>query len=442
MKDQLLLAGFYSETIRPPLGLRIPGTYTPRYADGFITDLHLRAVAFACGDQKTVIFNCEAIGIETKAFNVIKKKVAQRCQMDENAVYINCAHIHTAYRISPYGTDDIDDTDIFLMRLYQQFADCAQFAFEDLKPCSVKVATGNAEGVGFIRRYRMKDGTCRSIPPVGSPDVVSFEGEQDNSLQLVRLVREGGKEIVMVAFGTHADVVTGTKYCADWPGYLVSFINGAFRGEVETMTLLKCEGDSNHKNAFWPKGTVTKGAEFAKRMARILAGAALKAYDNAVDVPCNKIGVFIKDIKIGKNTCDPEDIPIAEAVRKIFVEKGENAPELKEFKMQKSEALRILANLSRPEFFEIRMHALQIGNIAFVGVPGEPFTSIGRVIAESSKMDMTIVTACTNGSEGYYPDHAAYAEDGYESKVSPFASDCGECLISGALDMINEMEKI
>ena len=106
------------------------------------------------------------------------------------------------------------------------------------------------------------------------------------------------------------------------------------------------------------------------------------------------------------------------------------------------EALRIIANLKRPEFFHIRMHALQLGNIAFVGIPGEPFTSIGRAITEASKMDMTIVTACTNGHEGYFPDYPAFAEDGYESKWTPFASNCGEILIGGGLDMIKEMEKI
>jgi len=442
MNEQTLQVGFHCMTVRPPMGIRIPGTYTPRYAEGFLTDLHLRAAAFACGEEKAIVFSCESIGIMADAFQVIKKKIAQRCGMDENAVFINCSHVHTSYRITAYGTEEIDDTDIFLMGLYQQFADCAQFAFEDLKPCRVKVASGEAPGVGFMRRYRMKDGTCRSIPPVGCPDVLAFEGEQDNGLQMVRLIREGGKEIVMVAFGTHADVVGGSKYSADWPGYLVEFINGAFHGEVEAMTLLKCEGDSNHKNAFWPKGTVCRGTDFAKRMARILAGEALKIYDSAVEIPADQIGVFTKDVKIGKNACAPEDIPIAQAVRKIFAEKGESAPELKAYKMDKSEALRIIANLSRPEFFEIRLHALQIGNLALVGIPGEPFTSIGKEITQKSGMDMTVVTACTNGSEGYYPDRAAFAEDGYESKVSPFASDCGEILINGSMDMIREMKKI
>ena len=442
MSENKLYAGFHCVTVRPPMGIDVPGYFSPRYSDGFINDLHLRAIAFECGDHRAIIFSCEAVGIRADAFHVIKKLIAERCQMDENAVYINCIHSHTSYRITLPVEGRLSADDIFKLRLQQQFVDCAQFAFEDLKPCSVKIAEGEAKGVGFIRRYRMKDGTCKTNPPMGSPDILRYEGEQDHSLQMIRFVREGAKEIVMLAFSTHADVIGGSKYCTDWPGYTVENINGAFQGEVEAMMVLKTEGDTNHVNAFWPAGTPRKGVHIAKRMARILAGEALKIYDSARDVPCDRVNAFTKELKIGKNAYDPADVPTAEAIRKIYLEKGNGAPELKEFKMGVPEALRIIANLSRPEFFEIRMHALQIGNVAFVGIPGEPFTSIGRAITEGSKMDMTIVTACTNGHEGYYPDYPAFAEDGYESKWTPFASNCGEILIDGGLDMISKMEKL
>ena len=438
-----LRAGFHCMTIRPPMGINVPGYFSKRYSDGFINDLHLRALALTCGDQKAIIFSCEAVGIRADAFNVIKKKIAQRCDMDENAIYINCVHSHTSYRITLPGTDGNDpEDDIFKLRLQQQFADCAQFAFEDLKPCTIKIASGEAKGVGFIRRYRMKDGTCKTNPGIGNPNVDHPEGIQDNSLQLIRVLREGGKEILIPAFSTHADVIGGTKYCTDWPGFLVEYLQGAFGGDVFAMFLLKTEGDTNHVNVFQPKDAPRKGVGLAQRMARILAGEVLKIYDSAIDVPCEKIAFFTEDLKIGKNAYDPADIPTAEAVRKIYLEKGNMAPELKEFKMGVPEALRIIANLSRPEFFDIRMHALQIGNLAFVGIPGEPFTSIGREIMQRSKMDMTIVTACTNGHQGYFPDYPAFAEDGYESKWTPFASNCGEILVNGGLRMIERMEKL
>lgn len=442
MSEQILNAGFHKMKVEPPMGIHVPGYYEKRSSDGFLTDLHIRACAFACGEDKAIVFSVEAIGINAAAFNQIKVKVAQRCNMSEDAVYINCIHSHTAYRITIPGFDDIDDNDIFLMRLQQQFADCAQFAFEDLKPCTMKIARGEAKGVGFIRRYRMKDGTCKTNPGIGNPDIVSFVGEQDDSVQLIRVDREDGKDILMVNFGTHADVIGGTKYCADWPGYLAGNLNGAFDDAVETMVLLGAEGDSNHINAFLPKGSPRKGVEVSKRMARIIAGEVLKIYDSAREVACNKIAAFTMNVQIGKNAYDPADIPEAEKIREIYLEKGNRAPELKEFKLNVPEALRILANLKRPEFFNLRIHALQIGNVAFVGFPGEPFTQIGRAVKEHSKMDMTFVTACTNGGEGYYPDEAAFAEAGYERSASPFASNCAQILINAGNELTDRMEKI
>lgn len=442
MSENVLYAGFHKMKVEPPMGIHVPGYYEKRYSDGFLTDLHIRACAFACGEEKAIIFSVEAIGINAAAFNIIKPMIAKRCGIDESAIYINCIHSHTAYRITPYGTKEIDDNDIFLMRLFQQFTDCAQFAFEDLKPCTLKVAAGEAKGVGFIRRYRMKDGTCKTNPGIGNPDIVSFVGEQDNSVQLIRVDREDGKDVLMVNFGTHADVIGGTKYCADWPGYLAENLNGAFSGDVETMVLLGAEGDSNHINAFLPKGSPRKGVEVSKRMARIIAGEVLKIYDGATPVESGKIAYYTKDVKVGKNAYDPADVPIAEEMREIYLAKGNKAPELKEYKLNVPEALRILANLKRPEFFELRIHALQIGNIAFVGFPGEPFTKIGMEVKENSKMDMTIVTACTNGGEGYYPDAAAFAEAGYERSASPFASNCAEILINAGNELTAGMEKL
>ena len=442
MSEQTLYAGFHCMKVEPPMGIHVPGYYEKRYSDGFLTDLHIRACAFKCGEEKAIVYTVEAIGINAAAFNLIKGKIAERCQMDENAIYINCIHSHTAYRITPYGTDDIDDNDIFMMRLYQQLTDCAQFAFEDLKPCTLKIARGEARDVGFIRRYRMADGTCKTNPGIGNPDIVSFVGEQDHSVQLIRVDREEGKDILMVNFGTHADVIGGTKYCADWPGYLADNLSGAFGNEVETMVLLGAEGDSNHINAFLPKGSPRKGVEVAKRMARIIAGEVLKIYDSAQPVESGKIACFTQDVQIGKNAYDPADIPEAEKIRDIYVEKGNKAPELKDFKLNVPEALRILANLKRPEFFNLRVHGLQIGNVAFIGYPGEPFTQIGRAVKEHSKMDMTFVTACTNGGEGYYPDEAAFAEAGYERSASPFASNCAEIMIGAGNAMTDAMEKI
>ena len=176
-------------------------------------------------------------------------------------------------------------------------------------------------------------------------------------------------------------------------------------------------------------------------MARKISGEVLKIYDNAKDVPYEKIAFSNKVVKVGKNPYDPADVPEAKEIHKLYHEIGTSSdPVFKQFKLNVPEALRIVRNLSNPEFFELQISSIQLGNIAFIGLPGEPFVEIGRQIKNRSKMDMTICTCVTNGGQGYFPTAAAFAEKGYERSTSPFAHDVADILIEGALDLIGDME--
>lgn len=442
--ERKLYTGYASVQVDPPMGLHVPGYYSKRASSGFLTKLGLRAVAFSDGENKAVIVSCDAIGINANYFQLVKEKIAAHCGILEDSIYITCTHSHTAFRM--YRPDDSgSDLDIFLKGLFRQFCDCVQFAFEDLKPSSMKIASGSAQKVGFVRRYRMKDGSFKTNPGIGNPEILAPAGVQDESVQLVRVERECGKEILFVNFGTHADVIGGTSYCADWPGYLADSLKGAFDNDVEVMVMVGAQGDSNHYNVFLPKGTPAKGVQVAKRMGRILAGEVLKIYDDAVSVPCDKVAFSSKMVKIGKNPYDPADIPEALEVREIYRRTNQqNPPELKEggYKLNIPEAMRILANLERPEFFELYVYALQIGNVAFVGFPGEPFMAIGTAVKENSGMDMTFVTTCTNGCEGYFPDKDSFVVAGYERSASPFAHDCAQILSDAGIALVADMERL
>lgn len=441
MAEQLY-AGFAKVKVNPPMGINVPGYFKKRWSDGFITELYLNATALQCGEKRAVIFSCDAIGIFEAAYKSIRDKIVERTGIEPDSVYICCAHPHTAYRITNPGKDDTSDDAIFMRRVHQEFADLAQFAFEDLKPVEdVKIASGIAKDVGYIRRYRMKDGSCKTNPATGNPDIVSWDGVQDESLQLVRVIRENAKEILFVNFGTHADVIGGTKYCADWPGYTRDFLSGALGNNAEVMMIVGPQGDSNHVNRFLQKGEALQKVDRAKQMARILAGEALKIYDDAVSVPHNSIGFANKIVEVGTNPFDPADVPEAKEMHAIYAKcQDASNPEFKRFKLNVPEALRIVRLLNGPEAFYLQVSALQLGNIAFVGFPGEPFTEIGLKVKEASKMAMTVCSCITNGGQGYFPTAAAFAEKGYERSTSPFAHDVAQKLIDAALELVDAME--
>lgn len=439
--ENTMYAGYCKLAVTPPLGLKIPGYFQIRIADGVETELYLRAVAFSQGEKKALIITCDAASMEPDAARELKKSIAKRCDMDEGAIYLHCVHSHTAFRVvMPEEQEEVFAD--YLRLLFRKFADCAQAAFEDLKPCTVKYAKGAAEGIAFIRSYIMKDGSVRTNPGIGNPDVVRPLAQQDASVQLVRILREEGKELLLTNFGTHADMIGGTRYCHDWPGYLCEILENAFAGNVEAVTLVGYEGNSNHVNVFQRKGTPHKGVEKAKGLARGIAGEVLKLYDRAADTQREGIAWAEAEAVIGKNTYDPADVPEAKKIKQLYQKLGTNQdPVFATFKLKVNEAIRIVNNLSRPEFFHIPVFGLRIGGIGFVGMPCEPFQSVGIAVKEASSLEMTVTSCLTNGSHGYFPDEQAFAIPGsYEQGSSPYAPDCAEKLTQAAREVLQQLE--
>ncbi|MBO5868137.1 MAG: hypothetical protein J6Q54_04410, partial [Oscillospiraceae bacterium] len=303
-----------------------------------------------------------------------------------------------------------------------------------------KIARGQVKGVGFIRRYKMADGTLKTNPKYLHPDIVEPDGIQDESLQLVRIARDGGKEIVLVNFGTHPDVVGGNKYSPDWPGYVVDVVEAGLGGDAHVVMLNGFGGDSNHCNRFKEKPAVT-GLEFAHRMARKVGGEALKVYDDAQEIPLGQVKGFVDIATFGINPYEEWEVPISREIIATGALQDRDLPEeLKKHGISIKKAQRIIRNLDRTEDFKIPVYGLQVGSICFIGIPGEPFCETGMDIKNGSKMDMTICTCRTNGSTGYFPTRRAYAGGGYERDYTAFGPDCAESIAAAALRIIDKME--
>jgi hypothetical protein len=269
---------------------------------------------------------------------------------------------------------------------------------------------------------------------------LEYDGVQDAGLQLVRFVREGGKEVVLINFSTHPDVVGGQLYTPDWPGYTVEVMKGALAHKAEVVMVNGFGGDSNHCYRFAPRPTCPT-VDFARRMARKVAGEALKVYDDATEIPSGKVAGFSEVAAFGKNPHEEWEEPIAQAIADCNVLTEKELPEeLRAHKMSLKKAYRILKNMEHEGGFEVTIFGLQVGSLCFIGFPGEPFCETGMDIKKGSKMQMTICSCRTNGSEGYFPTRRAYAGRGYERDYTRFGPDCSESLTDASLRIIDRME--
>ena len=80
-----------------------------------------------------------------------------------------------------------------------------------------------------------------------------------------------------------------------------------------------------------------------------------------------------------------------------------------------AEAARMLLLENGPEYFEIPISTLAVGNVALVGIPGGPFNGIGIGLKEAEGWDVVLPCCLVNGCESYFPMQEAYDEGGYEA---------------------------
>jgi hypothetical protein len=94
-----------------------------------------------------------------------------------------------------------------------------------------------------------------------------------------------------------------------------------------------------------------------------------------------------------------------------------------------------------PASFSMTLSGVAIGDIALVGIPGEPFTGIGRGLKETEGWTLVLPCCLVNGSHGYFPMKDAYDEGGYEARSSRFRAGVAELIIDEGQAMLADLHK-
>ena len=435
-------AGFARTDITPPLGVPISGYFGYRPAEKVLDPLEATCVAFSDGVTTALVYTVDNLHVSDDIIARAWDAIAKSTGVSRDTVYIASTHIHTGaatekryYLTGLSGKAEADAMRLISIAneiLVTRLADAGRMACEDLAPASLSIARGTCPGISFIRIFRMKDGGTRTNPGVNNPDIASPVGTPDETLQLVRIAREGRPEIAIVNFQTHPDVIGGRNISADWPGFARRFIERAMDGRVFCAFFNGAQGDTNHINVHPIPGQETKkGYAHSRKMGLKVAGAALAAWEDCVPVPAGKVAGRVRTVRVAANVPDPKDLPLARKYKAAH-EAGRHK-EIPytgmEYTTVVAEASRILKLEHGPDFFEMPVSTISIGrSLAFAGFPGEPFTQLGRDVKARSPYAMTIPCCIVNGSWGYLPTREVFAFGGYESRSSMFRPGVGEIL--------------
>ncbi len=439
-------AGFSRLDITPPLGAKLAGYFHLRPAEGITTPLYVNAVAFADNEGSTaVVLTLDILELMMRDTDVIRDMIVQRTGLDRDKILICCTHTHLGPEVSGMLFEPDQVYNDFFRR---KICDAVKLAIDDMKEATAYTAKGMAEGISFIRLFRLTNGGTKTHASANDPDVVGPVGEPDETLGLVKFVREGAPDIAIVNFQTHPDVVGKLNFNYDWPGYVREYLENALCDVadgmgVKAMCINGTQGDVNHVNRFELRER-RGGINRAKHMARVIVGNVLGMYTYADEANTDKVFGKQKRIMVDAILPTKEQLETSYEIVKYYGNGTEE--ERAALKAQNlpfhdiSIAKRHLRMEHEPPVLPLDVSCVGIGDIAFVGFPGEPFCDIGRKAKEGSPFKMTMVSCCANGSEGYFATEEVFTTGGYESSTARFVQGTAEKLRDASIELTNEIK--
>lgn len=446
-------AGYAAVNIDPSLGIGIQGYYVPRFAKGYLDSLEASALVLRLEKTTIALISLDNCGIGAGLANRFRTAIQASTGIPAGGIFLSATHTHTGPFLAPTTMFETDEVPILRYADFVEarLVDLVKLALQDCAPARMGFAVGRApERVAYIRRYKMKDGTTKTCPPINDPNIDHPIGELDQRVNVLRFDRRGKDSVVLVNYGVHADTIGGELISADWPGWMRRTIEKALDG-TKCVCMVGIMGDVGSTNVFPSGGDLNdteisfdnemKSPGMARFVGRALAGSVLQVYDKVEYSPVDRLRVIEKTVAVPANVPVPEDLPRAHLYRMLH-EEGRDSEipyTAMELSTVVSEALRMCRLEHGPEAFYLELAGVQIGDTALITIPGQPFSSASFQIKDTEGWRLILPCCQVNGSEGYFPSGEAFAEGGYEARTSPFRSGVAEIIVSGAKDVLHQL---
>ncbi len=446
----MLQVGFSRADITPPAGVRLIGYFVERVSNGFLDPLEINCIALREGEKTALLLTVDNLGIMRPYILLARAEIARAVGVDPRGIFIHSTHTHTGPKLALNDPEESECELSHARSVLTKFGEAAAAAIADLCPARVGFAASRAESIGYNRRYLMKDGTVKTNPGLYNPDVVRSIGFLDESVYVLRFEREDGRSIAIANYANHPDTIGGTQISGDWP----ALARRTFERAVENSRLVVlngCQGDINHVNAKPFSGYmngmtvdfdgVPRGYAHATHMGNVLAGAAMAVYEKVTYLDSAPLSFEERQIEIPQNKPTAAEMPEARHIMEYHLTGRDDLLPYKDMMLTTmvADAARKLQLENAPETRSTVISLIKLGEIAILGLPGEPFAAVGAGIRSTPGYRMILTSCNTNAKEGYFPMQDSYDEGGYEAKTSPFRAGSAELLIEKSIALLSEM---
>jgi hypothetical protein len=431
-------AGAAQVIITPPQGMPMAGYYYVRLNEGVHDDLHAKAIVIEGDGGKVALVALDLVNIPRHFVEEARSQIEKEAGIPGTRVMISATHSHTGpelgARLKGVNAATQELAEGYYKTLPGKIAESVRLANSSLVPVTISAGVGHEDGVSFIRRYFMTDGSVGWNPGKLNPKIVRPTGQIDPDIGIVSFEAAERKPVATyVNFANHLDTMGGMKFSADYAYTLAKDLADAKGSQMLTVFTIGCAGNINHIDV--SRAEPQKGPEESARIGTILAGDVLKTLPRLKPLTPGALQVRSEIVALPLAPYAPEDVTKARDVVAAY-----GKPNSRPFYDQVY-AFKVLELAERDhEPLEAEVQVIALGrDLAWVGLPGEIFVELGKTIKLASPFRQTIIAELANGSLGYIPDRKAYTQGAYEPISARMAAGSGEKLVDAATAMLIEL---
>jgi len=444
-------AGFGMRDITPKDSVPLDsyGDARDRMSTGLYSKLEARAVAVQDENGGLLIFAVGDVSWCPNALgNVIRDDMSGELGIPKEYIILSGTHTHASVAT---GLTDISSVSKFNERYIKGMEDAIRDAVKDLKPTKVYVGSVEAPGMNFVRRYIMDDGSLTGDNAYGTGSVITHhETDADPEVQLMKFVREGGKDILISQFQAHPHLETKTNNVS-------AQTVGAIRDAVEEQLgahSLHWQGAAGNlnSNSRIPEEQIYTKEDRVKYGKDMVSKYISKVYNDLTEVKTGPVKV--QEVTFSGKTNHVYNHMVNEAQMVVdYFNSGHTAGETATYAHQLSaeknldmrinsyyHANRILGNSRKGAVTELALAAWSFGEVGGVVNAYEMFDVTGMYIKEHSPFVRTFIVGYSYpGGGGYIPTIEGFKNGGYEADNCMFAPGSAEEIADNLLNMLEDM---
>jgi neutral ceramidase len=451
-----LLAGAARIRLDPPLGLAMAG-YGNRVgrAAGVHDELAAQAIVLSDGACKVAIAGVDVLALGQRIADDIRERVAAKSDIDADAVMVCATHTHSGPAFNIFATPraeakPVDGRSLEWERaLPEKIASAIIRANENLEPASLRAASAPFM-LGTNRRLMRPSGQIQLA--------ANYNGVADGETEVIGVFDRSSNPIAFVLnYPCHGVVLCedNLHYSRDWPGFAMDEIERAASidgGKSAISIFLQgATGNIDPRS----RGNFAVAEDNGRAMGHA-AFNEIRIAEPLTDVRISsrRLALKLKLKNLDDSLKSARDCA-AQTEASLNNHRGGDGYQLKRLRDHHAQSLAALAalesleeqhrrdrrvNMARRELSTSLM-IFTIGNLAIVGIPGEPFVELGLTLKRSPNFAHTFVVGYCNDLIGYIPTRAAYDEGGYEVDTARIAAGSAEEIVDAALSTLAEMRR-